>query len=182
MATYIGLLRGVNVGGHNLVSMGDLRSLLTRLGFEEPRTLLQSGNVVFRGKSAATAALENLLETESRKRLGLETSFFIRTPGEWSVLIAGNPFPREAKDDPARLVALPLKNAPPSAAVKALVDAIPGSESVRVKAGIAYIYYPDGQGKSKLTNALIEAKLGTRGTARNWNTVLKLAALAAPQG
>lgn len=179
MAAYIGLLRGVNVAGHNLVSMGDLRGFLSRLGFEEPRTLLQSGNVVFNAKSTSAAALEKLLESEAKKKLGMEISFFVRTPDEWKLLIAGNPFPREAKNDPARLVAVPLKNAPPPAAVHSLVEAIPGRETVRVIGNTAYIYYPDGQGTSKLTNALIESKLGTRGTARNWNTVLKLAALAA---
>jgi len=179
MATYIGLLRAVNVAGHNLVSMADLRNFLSRLGLEEPRTLLQSGNVVFGTKSASAAALETLLEAEAKKRLGLETTFFVRSTAEWRALIAGNPFSREARVDPARLVAVTLKEAPASAAVKALTAAVPGRESVRVKGNVAYITYPDGQGTSKLSNALIESKLGTRGTARNWNTILKLAALAA---
>jgi len=178
MKTYVGLLRAVNVAGQNLVSMGDLRDFFSRLGFDEPRTLLQSGNVVFRAKSTSTTALEKLLEAETLKKLGLGITYIVRTPEEWSSMIAGNPFPRQAKNDPAHLVAVALKQAPAPAAVKALVEAVPGRESLRVKGNVAYITYPDGQGPSKLTNALIEAKLGTRGTARNWNTVLKLAALA----
>jgi len=179
MMTYIGLLRGVNVGGHKAVSMGDLRGLLSTMGFEDPRTLLVSGNIVFRTARGPTAALEKRLEGEAKKRLGLETLFFVRTPDEWKSLIAGNPFPREALHDPSHLLAMPLKNAPSAAAVKALVGAIRGRESVRVRGDIAYITYPDGIGTSKLTNTLIESTLDTRGTARNWNTVLKLAALAA---
>ncbi|HUI09343.1 MAG TPA: DUF1697 domain-containing protein [Bacteroidota bacterium] len=178
MTTYIGLIRAVNVGGHNLVSMEDLRTFLSRLGFDEPRTLLQSGNIVFRAKSSSAAALEKRLEDEAKKRLGLETSFFVRSADDWQALIAGNPFPREAKNDPARLVAMSLKKAPGASEVKALVDAIQGRETVRVRDDVAYIVYPDGQGTSKITNTAIESKLGTRGTARNWNTVLKLAALA----
>ena len=180
MATYISLLRGVNVGGHNLVSMEDLRNLFSRLGFDEPRTLLQSGNVVFRAKATSPASLEKLLEAETERKLGLEINYIVRTPEEWNAMIAGNPFPGEAKRDPARLVAVALKKAPVPAAVKALVEAVRGRETVRVQGNVAYITYPDGQGTSKLTNTLIESKLGTRGTARNWNTVLKLAALASP--
>jgi uncharacterized protein (DUF1697 family) len=180
MATYIGLLRAVNVAGQNRVPMRDLREFFSGLGFEDPRTLLQSGNVVFRAKSTSPAPLEKLLEAEMQKKLGLGITFIVRTPEEWNSMIAGNPFPREAKNDPGHLVAVALKKAPAPAAVKALVESVRGRETVRVKGDVAYIVYPDGQGTSKLTNALIESRLGTRGTARNWNTVLKLAALASP--
>ncbi len=70
-----------------------------------------------------------------------------------------------------------FKSAPAPGDVKALQGAIPGSEVIRVDERQGYITYPDGQGRSRLTNALIESRLGTRGTARNWNTVLKLAAI-----
>ena len=70
-----------------------------------------------------------------------------------------------------------LREAPDAAAVKALQAAIKGRETVRAKGKQAYFVYPDGQGTSKLTIAIIEKMLGTRGTARNWNTVLKLGQL-----
>ena len=180
MAIVISMLRGVNLGKYKRLKMEALRELYESLGLRDVQSYLQSGNIVFRSKSTSTAALEKLLEGEAKKRLGLETTFFIRSTAEWHALIAGNPFPREAKSDPARLVALVLKESPHAAAVKALVAAVRGKESVRVNGNVAYIVYPDGQGTSKLTNTVIESKLGTRGTARNWNTVLKLAALAAP--
>jgi uncharacterized protein (DUF1697 family) len=175
---YIALLRGVNVGGHRLVAMADLRDLCGRLGLEDAQTILQSGNLVFRAKAGQASQLERVLETEAQKQLGLETSFFVRSAAEWRALVAGNPFPEEAKRDPGHFLAMPLKEAPKAAAVRALRAAIPGRERVEVRGQEAYLVYPDGVGRSRLTIALIERKLGTRGTGRNWNTVLKLHALA----
>jgi uncharacterized protein (DUF1697 family) len=120
-----------------------------------------------------------LLEDGAAKRLGLSLDFFVRSAAEWARVIAANPFLDEAKNDPARLVVVVLKNAPERAAVAALQKAIKGREVVRAKGREAFITYPDGQGRSKLTMALIERHLETSGTARNWNTVLKLAALTA---
>ena len=84
----------------------------------------------------------------------------------------------EAERDPARLLVVFLKDAPGAAHVKALAEAIAGPEVVRARGRHAYIFYPAGIGRSSLTHALIEKRLGTHGTGRNWNTVLKLAALA----
>jgi uncharacterized protein (DUF1697 family) len=174
---HIGLLRAVNLAGLNKISMSDLRDLLVMLGLRDARTLLQSGNVVFRADIAA-AKLEGLLQDAAAKRLGLATDFFVRTAKEWKGIVAANPFPDEARRDPGRLIVVVLKDAPEAEAVTALQSAIKGREVVRAKGRQAYITYPDGMGRSRLTTALIERKLGTRGTARNWNTVLKLAALA----
>jgi uncharacterized protein (DUF1697 family) len=174
---HVALLRGINVGGHKQVAMADLRDLLGKLGFGDVQSVLQSGNLVFRGDGKTGPALERLLETAAGKRLGLETSFLVRSAAEWEEIVAKNPFPDEAKRDPARLVVLFLKDPPGGPAVRALQAAIVGREVVRVKGKHLYAVYPDGQGRSKLTLPLIEKHLGTGGTARNWNTVLRLAAL-----
>jgi uncharacterized protein (DUF1697 family) len=174
---YLALLRAVNLPGYKQVSMADLRELLTKLGFADVRSLLQSGNLAFRGKARASTALERLLEGEAKKRLALETDFFVRTAEEWREVIAGNPFPREAERDPGHLHACFLKGTIGAEHVQALQAAIKGREIVRGEGRQAYIYYPDGVGRSRLTAALIERKLGTRGTGRNWNTVLKLGQL-----
>ncbi len=157
--------------------MADLRDFLTRLGFADTRSLLASGNLVFRGGTKTGAQLERLLETEAAKRLALQTDFFVRAAQEWQAVIAQNPFPEEAERDPAHLVVMFLKDVPDGKAVKALQASITGREVVRTKGAHAYIVYPDGIGRSRLTNALIEQRLATRGTGRNWNTVLKLGAL-----
>jgi uncharacterized protein (DUF1697 family) len=178
MTVFIALLRAVNVGGSGKVAMSDLRAMAADMGLEAPRTLLQSGNLVFSAKDKA-AFLESSLEAETARRFGLKTAYLVRTAAEWHELIAANPFPKEAKADPAHLVAMPLKRAPDTAAVQALREAIKGRETVECIGRTLYLVYPDGIGTSKLTIAIIERKLGTVGTGRNWNTVLKLAALAA---
>ncbi len=179
MATFIGLLRAINLGSHNKVSMAGLRDLLAGLGMKNPQTLLQSGNVVFETTARATpGSLEKLLEASAAQQLGLQTAFLVRTAPEWQQAIADNPFPKEAKIDPGHTVLMCLKDAPSPAAVTALQQAIKGREVVKVKGRHAYIVYPDGIGRSRLTIAMIEKRLGTTGTARNWNTVLKLGGLS----
>jgi len=179
MTTYIGLLRAINLAGINKVSMAELRELLSGLGFGDVKTLLQSGNVIFRSRPRADAPLERALEQAIAKELGVDTDFFVRSAPEWDALIDANPFAKEAQRDPQRLIALVLRDAPDQARVKDLQKAIVGREVVQTEGRQAYIVYPDGMGRSRLTMTLIEKKLGTRGTARNWNTVLKLRALAA---
>lgn len=178
MTTYLALLRGINVAGHRQVAMADLRDLLTALGFADARSLIQSGNLLFRGRARAGAGLERLLESEARKRVGLETDFLVRSAEEWRDVVARNPFPEEARSDPAHLLVMFLKAPPDAAGVRALQAAVRGREVVRADGRQAYIVYPDGIGRSRLTSALIEKKLGTRGTGRNWNTVLKLEAMS----
>jgi uncharacterized protein (DUF1697 family) len=178
MTTYIALLRAVNLPGHNKIAMRDLCELFTKLKMHDARSLLQSGNVVFRSDMASAAELERLLENAVDKRFGLKTEFFVRSAKEWKAIIASNPFPDEAKSDPGHLILMCLKDAPDRVAVTALQNAIKDRESVRANGRQAYFVYPDGMGRSRLTNVLIEKKLGTRGTGRNWNTVLKLGALA----
>jgi uncharacterized protein (DUF1697 family) len=179
VTTYLALLRGINVGGHKQVAMADLRDLLTQLGLADPRSLLQSGNLVFGANERTSVQLERRLEAEVAKRLGLQTDCFVRTAREWEGVVAHNPFHKEAARDPGHLLVMFLKDAPSVTGVKALQAAITGREVVRAAGKHLYIVYPDGIGRSRLTNAVIDKQLGTRGTGRNWNTVVKLAALAA---
>ena len=176
MPPQIALLRAVNVGGIK-VSMADLKALLVNLGFEDVRTLLNSGNVVFRGKSKAGADLEKLLETEFAKKADRPTEFFVRTAEEWKSIIDRNPMTDQARRDPGHLLVVVLKRAPSDQEVESLKAAIAGPEIVQADGKQAYIYYPAGVGQSKLTAKLIEKHLGSPGTGRNWNTTLKLAAM-----
>jgi uncharacterized protein (DUF1697 family) len=181
--TYVALLRGINVGGHRQVAMSDLRAFLSKLGFQDPHSILQSGNLIFRSSGRTTAQLEQLLEVEAEKRLALHTDFFVRSAEEIKALVAHNPFREEARRDPSHLLALFLKHEPRAQDVKALQASIKGREAIEVVGRQAYIVYPDGIGTSRLASHLIDKTLGTRGTGRNWNTVLKLNALSdAPGG
>jgi len=157
--------------------MTDLRNFIAQLGLEDVRSLLQSGNLVFSSKVRTSTELERFLETEAADRLSLEVDFFVRTPDEWKSIIRQNPFRKEAERDPGHLVVLFLKAAPSVEDMVALQSAIRGPETVRAKGKQAYIFFPDGQGRSKLTSGILEKHLG-RGTGRNWNTVLKLGIMA----
>jgi uncharacterized protein (DUF1697 family) len=174
----IALVRAVNVGGTGKLPMAELTNLLAGT-YTNVKTLLQSGNVVFGCDGAADAALETTLEAAVARAFGLRTTFYVRSAREWDTVIANNPFPAAAITAPGQLIVMALKTAPPPAAVAALQAAIAGNETLQTIGKHAYIVYPDGQAQTKLTNALIERTLGVTGTARNWNTVLKLQAAVA---
>jgi len=174
---HVALLRAINVAGRNLIAMASLRELFADLGFAGAKTLLQSGNVVFDGGRKSSSRLEEVLERETAERLGVAADYCVRTAGEWQSIIERNPFPAEADSAPNHLVVMLLKSNPGIAAVKLLREAIVGPERIHFDGRQLYIVYPAGIGTSKLTNRLIESRLATRGTGRNWNTVVKLAGL-----
>ncbi|MFL6743597.1 MAG: DUF1697 domain-containing protein [Sphingomicrobium sp.] len=166
MIAYVALLRAVNVGGRQL-AMADLKSVAADLGLDDPRTYIASGNLLFRS-SKSEAAVKAELERALTEHMGKPVEVMIRTAGEMADAVAANPF----ADQPGnRVVAIFFDEAP-------FADAIATAKNVadeRLALGRREIYvrYPSGQGRSKL-------KLGARalGTARNMNTVAKLAELA----
>jgi uncharacterized protein (DUF1697 family) len=175
----IALFRAVNVGGR-ILKMADLTSVLLDLGFDEPRTLMQSGNAVFGvGKSgrASLATLEKKIEQAIQEECRIQSDVFLRSADEWDEMIAANPF-EEARTDPGHMILTTLRDAPGPSAVSSLAASIKGPERVHAHGRVLYVVYPDGMGRSKLTHMMIEKALGTRGTARNWNTVMKLRTLA----
>jgi uncharacterized protein (DUF1697 family) len=178
VATYIGLIRGINVGGNKKVKMADLRELLSGMGFENPRTLLQSGNFVFGSDSKSTNELESRLEAEAEVKLGLRAAFFVRSLNQWDSVIANNPYPDGAKSDPSHLLAVIGKERPEEKLLRELQERFPGTEQIAVSHGNLYVFAPDGIGTSKLLGASAWVKATSTGTARNWNTVLALQKLA----
>jgi uncharacterized protein (DUF1697 family) len=176
LSTHVALLRGINLGGNKLVKMSALCEVAGSIGCRAPRTLLNSGNLLFCASPATTAAaLEKKLFAATAKTLGVEAQVFVRTAAEWREVIAANPFRAEAKRDPGRLLVLALDAEPAAADVRALQTAITGPERVRVVGRHAYVFFADGQGQSKLSTAMIDRFLKAKGTGRNWNTVLKIA-------
>lgn len=176
--THAALLRAVNLGGHNKVPMAALRDAAGDAGLVNPRTLLQSGNLVFDDpKARAAHQLERLLEQVLHDALGISTEVFVRGARDLSRIIASNPFPAQAASDPSHLVVSFHREPHVAADVRALQDAIPGREQVKSQGRELYIVYPDGIGRSRLTPALAAKHIRSPGTARNWNTVLKLDAM-----
>lgn len=169
-------LRGINVGGNKKVAMADLKSFFEELGLTDVKTLLQSGNAVFRENKRGDGQLESLLEKESVARLGLESDFFVRGLDDLDRVVRNNPFPAEAERDPSHLLVVFLKTAAEQKHIDALAAAIAGPERVEGLGRETYVYYGEGMGRSRLTNAVIEKRIG-RATGRNWNTVRKVLAL-----
>ncbi len=176
MTSYVALLRGINVGGNKMVAMAELREMLEALGFSDVKTLLQSGNVVFRGAAAPPAKLERQLEAAMTKHFGMACDYHVRTAAELREVIDANPLKAEAAKDPSRFTVSFYKAPLATSAVKAAQASIAGPEIVRAHGRHLYMYWPDGQGRSK-AGIVVGKALKVDGTARNWNTVLKLAAL-----
>jgi uncharacterized protein (DUF1697 family) len=175
---YISLLRGINVGGNKTIKMAELKTLYESLGFAQVQTLLQSGNVVFQSDSADSVAIVQQLETGIQAHFGFEVKIILRTAPQWDALITNAPFSAEQRDDPAKMLVLCLTAAPHPDHLTTLLATYSGSEKIYLQGDTLYAYYTDGMGRSKLDHAFLERKLKVIGTGRNWNTVLKLQALA----
>jgi len=171
---FIALIRGINVGGHKKVKMADVKTLCESMGLRDVRTHLQSGNVVFRTAKTDRARLAKELESA----IGVEAKIILRTADELRSAIAANPMPEEAERKPSGFIVTFLSDQPTATAMQSLRDAYSGPEKMQLHGAELYIEYGSGLGTSKLTNALIERKLGVAGTARNWNTVTRLLEIA----
>jgi uncharacterized protein (DUF1697 family) len=168
-------LRAINLSGRRLL-MADLKRVLAEAGHPDAETVVATGNAVI-AADAADAGLEARIEKGLETTLGQSTEVFARDGGQLAAIVAANPFAAMARDNPNHLVVVFLKGEPEPAAIEALRGKIKGPEAVAAGPGCLYASYPDDIGHSKLTAAAIERALKLRGTARNWNTVLKMAAL-----
>jgi uncharacterized protein (DUF1697 family) len=157
--------------------MADLKRVAADAGFDAPATLLASGNLLF-GTTLPAAKAAEVLEAAILKEIGVATDVMVRDRAELDAVMAANPFPRQAREEPNRLMALFLTG-DPQGDLESLAPACVMGEEVRLGPGCLYIWFPQGAGVSKLGGAFIERRLKVRGTARNWNTVGKLAALLA---
>jgi uncharacterized protein (DUF1697 family) len=172
MGRMVALLRAVNVGGRKL-PMAELRTLCAELGWTEVATYIQSGNVVFTAPGKADA-IEVQLEKAIEKEFGLDVRVVVRSQAEWAEYPGLNPFPQAAKDEPAKLHILLSKRPPARDAAEAIQARAKAGERVKQAGDALWFHYPEGAGTSKLTPSLIDKAIGSPGTARNYNTVMKL--------
>ncbi|MDQ2986716.1 MAG: DUF1697 domain-containing protein [Armatimonadota bacterium] len=179
MPVFIGLLRAVNVGGKNKVSMSQLREALARAGYSRVKTLLQSGNLLLVTTQRSGFNLAEELATIVERELGVKTEVIVRSPAQLRQIIDENPFDVEAGKEPSRVFVFFTRDAATAKDIERLRESRSGAEEIRSRGRQLYVYYPTGMGQSKLTGTVIERIVKTRATARNWNTVLKLADLAA---
>ena len=178
MSVVIAMLRGVNVGGKNLVTMEALRALGGTLGCTDAVTHLQTGNVIFRTRAKDLEKLRKQMVAAMAESFGFEVPVVFRTAEDLRKVIAANPFPEQVKTEPDKVLVMFLYEDPGTARREALRAMKIAPEEVRVEARELYVYYPTGQGQSKLRWAPIEKVLGTSWTGRNWNTVEKLLTMA----
>lgn len=173
--TYVALVRAINLGATNKISMADLREVFIGLGCEDVATYVQSGNVIFRS-SDKPAELLRAIETRISRDHGLGVTVLLRTKAELAKVHAGNPF-AERVTDPTKLHVTFLADTPERSRVRALDPEADGPDEFRVVGREIYLHYPTGYGRSKLSNAYFEKRLGVKATTRNWRTVTKLAEL-----
>ncbi len=182
MHTYIALLRAVNVGGTGKLAMADLRQLLEKLGFCNVATYIQSGNAVFDAAGTAVQTREKL-QVGLGRLAGAPVEVIIRTHEQLGGIIAGNPFAAEAAADGAR-VHVGFLAGPATEGAKEGLDRIVAQYPARrdrfhLAGDTLYLHLPDGAADTKFTGKAMDRALGVAGTARNWNTVLKLHAMSA---
>ncbi|MGH8914226.1 MAG: DUF1697 domain-containing protein [Acidimicrobiia bacterium] len=170
------LIRGINVGGRSTLSMAGLRSALSASGFPDARTYLQSGNLVLTADSEDTRQLAGALEQIIQDRFGLSVRVVIRTRAELEDVIGRNPY-LEPGMPPTSLHVIFLESAPDGAKVTDLDPGRSPTDRFTVSEREIFLHYPQGSGRSKLNLDYFERMLGVRGTARNWNTVGKLAGM-----
>jgi uncharacterized protein (DUF1697 family) len=175
MRTWIGLFRGVNVGGHNKLPMKELVALLEGLGLQQVRSYLQSGNVVFRGAGTRAALAQSIAGAVAR-RFGFRPALLLLDAAQLARALAGNPFPAAAAR-PQYLHLWFLQEAPAAAKRAALETLRAADEQFALQGRLLYLHAPRGIGKSKFA-ARAERALGVAGTARNWRTATALLALA----
>lgn len=174
MPLLISFLRGINVGGHKKVKMAELRELYLDLGFRNPRTLLQSGNVVFEAAEGDLAAVGARIEAGICGRFGFEAQALLRTPEAFQAALADHPFSAEQLERGNHAMIAFLSTVPGERAVAALVENNPGREAIAASADALYVFYTDGVARSKLDSKRIESTLGVAASARNWNTCQRL--------
>lgn len=174
MPRYVALLRGINVGGNKKVAMADLRALLSGLGYTDVRTHLQSGNAVLTSPRRDPRQLAGAIEKGIKDRLGITVRCLVRNRDELRAVVDGNPFADVATDG-SRMLALFLSERLDPKRLAANDPRELAPEQIRLGDRVIYQWCPNGVLEAPAASAFVEKRLKLTVTARNWNTVVKLA-------
>jgi len=177
LPVHVALLRAINLAGKNRVPMKTLAALFVDAGCADVRTYIQSGNVVFRGSAPLARRVPSAIGAALEAKLGIRIAVLMRTAADLEDVARNNPF-LAAGADPRSLHVSFLGDAPAAAKLAALDPNRSPGDQYRVRGREIYLCCPNGVGKTKLTNAYFESRLGTPSTARNWRTVLTLLEMA----
>jgi uncharacterized protein (DUF1697 family) len=178
----ISMLRSVNVGGNNMIKMEALRALYTSIGLRDAQSYIQSGNVVFGTDRKEVAPLAKKIEDAIEDKFGFRPPVVLRTVQELREVVAKNPFAKRSGIEPGKLLVSFLMSDPAAADRELLRKMKFDPEELHLGSRHLYIYFPNGQGKTKLNWKTIDKTLKTSGTGRNWNSVLKLLEMAESLG
>jgi len=178
MPVVISMLRGVNVVGRHKIKMDVLRALYVSLKLENPRTFIQSGNVIFCTKEKNLSTLAKKIQAAIEGAFGFRPEVMLRTLDELRNSIAATPFPAHRALDPSKVLVTFLATDPCPEAGTTLLNFKHHPEELHIKGRELYIYFPTGMGQSKLRWSAVEKLLKAPGTARNWNSVTKMLAIA----
>lgn len=179
MPQYIALLRGINVSGQKIIKMVDLKAIFESGGCTAVQTYIQSGNVVFGHAEPDATKLRQHLEAHLKTVLGYAVPTLLRSHADVAAIVATNPYDATLPEFGKRMYVCFLEKAPDAVAIAAIAPYTNPEEQLQVFGTEAYVYYSGGLGKAKLTNAIIERKLGLA-TMRNWNTVNTLLEMSRP--
>ncbi len=174
MNTFVAFLKGVNIGGHKAIKMDELKKILLTLGFAHVKTYINSGNIVFCSHEDKEAVREQM-EKAIFLHFGISVAAVVKTAGELLKVVAENPFDHDTESDSSKRAVVFLSR--PVASDQA--DVFSGdnrvTERIVIREDVLFAYYPRGFSKTKFTGDYIERRLRLTATARNWNTVCKLA-------
>lgn len=177
MSALVALLRGINVGGHNRVPMVELRALCSGLGWDDVRTYIQSGNVLFRSAAPAESCGRQL-EAAIAGHFGLDIAVIVRPAFELAAVRDRNPFPEAAASEPNLLMLGLARASLADAVVDSLRERASAGERIERTGDALWIHFVSGAAVSKLTPAVLDRAAGSPVTMRNWRTVTKLVELA----
>ena len=181
LSTHVALLRGINVGGKNMLPMKNLAEMFREAGCTDVRTYIQSGNVVFDALPALVKTIPAHITIRIEELFGLRIPVILRTAGEMATTSRNNPFMKTGTDEKLLYVFF-LAHLPAPENVSKLDPGRSVPDSFSVHDREIYVNLPNGAARTKLTNAWFDTKLATTSTARNWRTVLTLTQMMLERG
>lgn len=174
MHTYIALLRGINVSGQKVIKMAELRAHLEELGFINVETYIQSGNIIFNSGIDNLSELSQQIAQKISQQYGFDVPVLVKSKNEFEDIFSDNPYLTLRTEDVNYLHVTMLEEVFTADADNLLSPYKTKKEEFSASKKEIYLFFPDGYGKTKLTNNLIEQKLGIKATTRNWKTITRL--------
>jgi uncharacterized protein (DUF1697 family) len=178
MTTYISILRGINVSGQKSIRMKSLQEMYENLGFQEVKTYVQSGNVVFKSNDLSAGELEKRIFHQIKNEYGFDVPVLVLSMDQLKKIIDHNPLSKDPGKDPAYLHVTFLAAKPVHVNAEHIDQKKSEKEEMVITEDAVYLYCPNGYGKTKLSNGFLESRLGVTATTRNWKTTNQLLRIA----